>query len=345
MLRALTAVLSLIFLMHACSSLARNAAQTRRLIYHDTHTVTALPTPGSRRWWEDLLHFIREPWGEPREGFTIEIERIWHAYCVYDRRSYRFLRTGLLTALTLSVAVTGLLIENPPRPCRGSLPCAIDFAITVTAIALVMLLIFFVLDATISCCRWILALRDSRTSWPSPETAQPCLALMPVNAYPLLDDHSDATRTHGITAVWLEIEIAAQRTVVICRLILYPFFVIPLLVLAQFDFFDRWAWPVSLLFVFGLLMVCAVTAALVLRRCAESARISALAEVQRARIQSYTHRQSGRDEACDALLKSIQEETRGAFAPLIQNPVFAAVLLPISGLGTGLAIETMLKGL
>jgi hypothetical protein len=219
--------------------------------------------------------------------------------------------------MSLGVVWAARHMEAEPRPCRGE-SCFADSLVSFLSLLAQFLLLYVVVDVTLACSRWIVALRDTRS-------------------------RQDVASLEGYPEAWMEIEQIARRTVEVSRLVLFPFLSLPLLILAQFSFFDRWSWPVSLLVVYGGLLALALTSALILRRCAEGARTRACEEVRALRVRAIELNKPELAGRLEGALREIEAEARGAFSPLSQNPVLAAVLLPISGAGTGLALDSLLK--
>jgi hypothetical protein len=305
--RATAGVLAVVLLIRSVSALRKS----ERLIHHDLplEAPGTLPAPRSSAWWARLRELAAEDWSTAGSS----LHTLWSRYLEWDRLSYRWLRAGSLSLVTTGPLCVAHWLERAPRPCRSS-SCVVDEAVTLLSLAVQILLIFFVMDVTVSCTRWIRALREIATVESEVAPYRQCVR---------------------------EIELIARRSQVVSSLILYPFFVLPLMILAQFSFFDRWVWPLSLLGIFGLLLVLALAAAMILRRYAETARRRTLEEL-------YAQCTFGRPEDCEQVKKAIEtveRESRGAFSPLSQNPVLAAVLLPVSGAGTGLAIDSMLRSL
>jgi hypothetical protein len=308
--RLIASALAAFFLFSARRSLQRN----RELICADFACGQRAPFPPSysRKWWRRFRQLLLRRWNA-----AVPVRELWYQYDEFDRPSYRYFRAGLLTVVTMAVAWLARHLEASLRPCRGS-SCTADDIVSFVALLAQFLLLYIVVDVTLSCSRWIVALKDTRS-------------------------RQGGASMEGYPEAWMEIELVARRTMEVSRLVLYPFLTLPLLILAQFSFFDDWNWPVSLLLVYGGLLTMALAAALILRRCAESARSRACEEVRALRVQAIEANHPDRAARMESALREIEAEARGAFSPLSQNPVLGAVLLPISGAGTGLALDSLLK--
>ena len=115
------------------------------------------------------------------------------------------------------------------------------------------------------------------------------------------------------------------------------------MVLAQFSFFDRWGWPISEMILLAILVALAVASIFSLRNSAESTRAKVLEEIRERRTDTRAGYDSDRVHLMEDAEKHITSEKRGAFAPLSQNPVLGAVLLPLTGAGTRLVLNRLLQ--
>ena len=99
--------------------------------------------------------------------------------------------------------------------------------------------------------------------------------------------------------------------------------------------FDNWTWPFQLLIVIGGTAAYALWSAIRLRRTAEMARRRALESLNDRLIYKVAEGKGDSPEAQTAreMMTMIKEEGRGAFAPILQHPVFRALLLPSGGAG------------
>src|SRR5262249_37632291 len=140
---------------------------------------------------------------------------------------------------------------------------------------------------------------------------------------------------HDLLSEYLDIDFIAQATDVVGRQIYYPFIVISLLIISRSAIFDHWTWPVALLIIVGLNAGYAAFSVIYLRRTAEGARQLALKRLHDM-LMSYTA--IGEAEGKEAktireVTTLIQNEDRGAFAAISQQPLVAALLLPSGSAG------------
>ena len=168
----------------------------------------------------------------------------------------------------------------------------------------------------------------------------------------------------------LDAQLIADRTEVVGKLIIYPFIVLAILIVARVGFFDHWPWPLSLVIIFSIMSSYALACAVIMRRAGENARQKILERLQERLSQAHAGRGARRclDEADEAeaarheqaragtldeerrsirvdqirlLIEEVQRLQRGAFAPWSRHPIVKAVLLPFGGLGAVLLLDVM----
>jgi hypothetical protein len=267
----------------------------------------------------------------------IDSVKLWRRYVeagIFRFRLLRFLPLALayVAAGTALIAILGL----PPVPYRGSFSWACDLLFLVFAVALSIFLTFYVVDATMLNRRLIHYLVKATTEWP--DAAYEKLRERKLWSYPheQLQLISGAEHPPGeLLEDYLDIDLIARRTKVVGNLIYYPFILISILIVSRNALFDNWTWPFQLLIVIGGTAAYALWSAVRLRRTAEMARRRALESLNDRLIYKVAEGKGDSPEAQTAreMMTMIKEEDRGAFAPILQHPVFRALLLPSGGAG------------
>ena len=212
------------------------------------------------------------------------------------------------------------MLGGPRVPSRGDLSWWADLLITrVFTVPVTIFLLFFAIDAMRLNGKFIAQLMDAKR-WP----------WAAVKVYGPTANADDEIET--CVAQQLAIDLIAQRTAVIGRLIYYPFILVALMMLSRLSYFDDWDLPVGLLLIFGLNGAGAVFAALTLRRSAEKARQKALGTLRRvlftASADGDTPQNASRRAAAERAIEEIEAVRTGAFGPFSDNPVVRALLLP-----------------
>jgi hypothetical protein len=205
-------------------------------------------------------------------------------------------------------------VFTPPHtPFRGSVSAVVDRLIVFLSVLSFLALIFFVVDETRLCEQFIRRLTELSCGNSRP-VAEPRL-------------------------IRFSIDLIAERTKVVGRLIDYPFIVLLILIVGRMRLFDNWDVPVGLVLLWGLSAGYAIVCAFLLGRAAEHLRQAAIARLAVTRDEA---RQAGKTddvEQISRVMGEISEENSGAFAPWTQHPIFRAVLFPTSGLGLASLLE------
>jgi len=194
------------------------------------------------------------------------------------------------------------------------------------------LLIFFVVDATRLCRRFIKHLVEETIEWPEE----------------FLRQEAKKRGVHpNLVHEWLSIDLIAKRTAVIGHLIYYPFIVLFLMYVARHPYFDRWDLPLGLMILLTPNVSYAFVNAVALRRSAEGARQTALSQL-RAKLRTLSDLIAGEKESkrqIEHVIEAIRSTHEDAFLPFTAPPIFGAIIaLPSGGYGLVLLMEYLGKG-
>jgi hypothetical protein len=121
----------------------------------------------------------------------------------------------------------------------------------------------------------------------------------------------------------MKIELIAQRTEVVNRLVRYPFIVLLIMLVARNHYFDNWHFPLTMIVGWVVNVALAVTAALLLYRAAERARSASLTRLNQLVLQGLDRGMAGEPEVklTRQVIENIEAVSQGAFVPLWQQPV------------------------
>lgn len=319
-LRLLSFVLCVAFFLYSMRSLRKNAIQLRR-----KYKLPGLPKNGTPRPWPTRLIDIHG-WSSQRFKKT-PMRELWQEYLRLGRLDNRCLRFCLQAVLYI---LLGLLLMGffgfPHTPCRGDACMYINGGILFFSVLGMVLLIFFVVDATRLCRRLIKHLVEENIEWPE--------NFLEREAYKR-GVHKTCVRE------WLCIDFIAHRTAVIGQLIYYPFFILFLMYVARHSYFDRWDLPVGLVIILTLNVAYAFGNAVALRRSAEIARRTAISKLNekflplkntRPAEQSFKHQ-------IERAIDAIKNNRTGAFMPVTTHPLLGAIALPSGGYGLVMLME------
>jgi hypothetical protein len=295
----------------------------------EMNEVLGLPEPASQERPSSFGAYVRLglclPWGD----WSLEcagVQALWRRYRRCGGPRYRWLRVGVASAVYLLGAAVVMVLLGPPRaPLRGTASQVADYLALIVSVVPMIVLIWYVFDATLLSYRFIEAVGRSRDELPAGRV------------------HQWPSGIPGVPRERAAIDFLARHTASVGRLILYPFAILALIVLARVGYFDRWDWPLSLVIILGTNSLLALACAVILRRSAERIRAAVLPGLRERHLRSLGGDPAAVERITSAM-DDIRNERRGAFAPLSQHPVLGAVALPSSSLGLASLLESLAHG-
>jgi hypothetical protein len=322
LLRIFVVVLSLVMLRKGLRDLANNsnAISTDFLLKDDSNRCRFSP----KTFWTNLQRVYHPT---ATKG-TTTVDQAWSWYREAGKPPQRVARTILLFLLYLAIMWPlehWVLDEDMIQPCRGRLSCVVDSMMTLSSVILVVLLNLAILDAVMLCRRWIGWVTISTGGW-SDQVQEKYL-----REYGLGQEQKAEFGKLKYLAV---IDLIAQRTEVVNRLIRYPFIALLIMIAARNDYFDIWNYPSILIVAWSLNVALALMGAFLLYQSASKAKAVMLAGLSRQMVQALG---TGKDH--DVRVKQIQHvideveaNEQGAFVPFYQQPVIESSLYGVVAL-------------
>jgi hypothetical protein len=247
--------------------------------------------------------------------------QLWDEYQQRDHFLSRLSRIWLPALLYMGFGLGVILVgQFPAAPIRGHLNLWIDSVILVPYVLLSVLLAFWTMDAA-QLARWLIEhLIEAPTVYP-PATMERYGKKF--GEFKLgLDE-------------WLDIELIADLTENVGRLIYYPSLVFLVMLISRDAWWDRWPWPTGLMAVFICNFGIAAVSVLILQRSANQARSSGVARLKESLQLLQKKRQPDADLRMPSptadLLERIEAIDRGAFVASYSSPVWPAVIIPWGG--------------
>jgi hypothetical protein len=149
----------------------------------------------------------------------------------------------------------------------------------------------------------------------------------------------------GLAHGWLDMELIGQMTTRIGSFVYLPITALFMLYWAHSRWFDNWTLGPTLGLFFGLHAAAIVGCMLVVQRLASNSRQAVLAKLQPqlhlALSQGEPH---GNPRLIQRLIDEVTEYRVGAFAPIWEQAVVTAVLIPLGGTGSVAILERVLSG-
>ena len=201
-----------------------------------------------------------------------------------------------------------------------------------SSIAAMILLIFYVIDVTLLCRKWVNCIAMNKIDWPDETLTK--ISLEQGVGKQNLDE-------------WIGIELIAQRTKVIGEFIYFPFIIMFLLGISRHSYLDNWDFPAALIIIFALNAILIVGNALALRRSAETAKREAIKRLESrlTQLSGQGPEETKQRQQIEWAINAIRNNQRGAFLPFTQHPIFgAAIALPSGGYGLVLLLEYLATG-
>lgn len=253
---------------------------------------------------------------------SMKVDQAWGRYREASQLSQGIVRTFLLFILYMGAMwAIGYFVldEEYIHPCRGLLSCNADSFMTLASVGIVVLLNLAVFDAVMLCRRWIGWVIHSTGGW-SDHVQNEYL-----RNYGLGDAHTAEFDKLKYLAV---VDLIAQRTEVVNRLIRYPFIALLIMIAARNEYFDIWNYPLLLLLSWSVNVMVALLGALLLYQSASRAKAEMLAGLNRQIVQTLG---IGKDhdvrvKQIQHVISEVEDNERGAFVPLYQQPVVESSL-------------------
>jgi hypothetical protein len=258
----------------------------------------------------------------PRPGRVSAVE-LWQEYWKrggWWKRVGRIILQVFLYLVFCTVIFT-VSDQHVSSPVRGKEAQVWNGALLLGALLTFLVLAFLTLDAA-RLCRWfIVRLGESPTEYP-----RATLQYFSRQRGDIDPDYLDE---------WIDLQLIAELTEHVGRLVYFPAWLILLLLLARNSWWDAWPWPVALIIIFLLNFALALAGVLVLQQAARAAKANAeetlTAKVKRLQAQTAptpAHRDA---EQAEKLLQEIRNIRRGAFVSFWDNPVIGAIFLSSGG--------------
>ena len=350
----------------------------------------AAPEPGgpANQPWRDRLRdctvWFWTPRGVQLDGERIKGADLWQDYRRMMRHGTRLLRVlvwlavgfGLFFFLLYAVSALVDRPVSPEIPARGDTIRVLIFQTQVVSAAGLLVLLVLVGDETVLTWRFVSFLRRGRTVYPKVAVERFASELGPMlstKAAVPVAAHSHLRRPLGVVGPaavaensllddWIDTRLLADQTEDVGPLIMYPFVLVGLAIIARSPIFDNWDMGPSVLAVLGIYLLWSVAMAILLNQGAERARRKALRSMaldliwlegtpsQEDQKPGANGQPTPRDDellkdlvpSFKELIERVKGLSRGAFAPFFEKPWVRAVLVPLGGAGGIQLLEFLL---
>lgn len=311
-----------------------------------------LPSPEPHRLKELLGGWFSRAsvtFWKPGVGFSCDFKQLWMEYGERGEASPRLIRTLFWYVLTLAVML--LLFfgindgQTPEVPARGREHRSLVKVTLYAALLLLPLLIVAVADATVLLTRFVRHLNAGRSFYPPETIAQFANALGDEHkalwAQRFCAKPEDRSKDgsgfamHTLLDDWIDVQVVARRSTPVARLVIGPFVVLALLVVARSRLFDNWALTPAIAVGVSFYIAVLIGLTVLLKQAAENTRGRALESMQADLrwMAGSGAPLNGLVEPFKRLIAQVENEQHGAFASFFDQPLLKAILVPLGGAG------------
>jgi hypothetical protein len=309
------------------------------------------------RGWFDHVSVL---FWKPGVGFSCDFNQLWQEYA--ERAAARPRAARTLVWFVLTIGLVGLLFAGlsegqiPEVPVRGDEHRQMVRATLYAILLLLPLLIVAVADSIVLLMRFVRHLNAGRSFYPD-ETidvfakalGQEQKDLWAQRFCAMPEDRSKdggGFAVHTLLDDWIDVQVVARRSAPVARLVIGPFVVLALLVVARSRLFDNWSLTPAIAVGVSFYIAALIGLTLLLKRAAETTRRHAI-ESMNADLRWLAG--SGKPlsdlvEPFKRLIASVENEQSGAFASFFDQPLLKALLVPLGGAGGTQLFDYLLLG-
>jgi hypothetical protein len=265
---------------------------------------------------------------------SVEVKALWSDYRKWTSATTVAVR--VVIGVVLYVLLSGALISMYPliTPARGAVSFRLDLCTTLAANLIVALTLVATLGRVAVSTLFLHRLFGD-------------------GAVAIASDWDDDVlhRFCGVSCKasksYVDLMLSARLTEALDDIVLFPFLLTVLLFVARSPLFDNWVTPWGLMGVVGFALVLVVISAFALRQSAERIRRYTIEQLTKIEVRMRGGHGPDEDKSCNPetvkLMREVATNLRtGAFAPLSEQPIVRALILPFGGAGALSILEYLL---
>lgn len=259
---------------------------------------------------------------------------VWQA--IAPRRYYLCGLAGL--HVIFSIALISTFGDFSP-PIRGMVTFHAYHIVAVATLSGFFMLVYFFVEEAQRCRKLAFRLTRRRLNWRAPalDTIVQQKNITTFNA-------NTADGVWDGLASWGGVRLLAERTQALEKSVYYPFVVLLLLIVTHNGFFDNWRFFVPSIIIVLLTGALVIAACVVFLRLAkEKVRESALASIRVVLDQHLRQGDESNVQRWRMMIEEVENERRGAFRPIVSDPIFKALLMPLGGYGSLYLIDYLTR--
>jgi hypothetical protein len=338
-------ILGAVLLVHARTRLTEGDARIAHEFFREELPARLMGISSLHRWWADLRACLGGGFTalycrlcptlpDNNDAAAVDVKRLWANYRRWTSPGTVSLRIAVGVALYFGFSAVLISLDPPIAPLRGSASLALDH-LTATAAVLSMLLVLIATLGRVAVSTLFLRrlFGDGAVAKPSAWGGDTLQRFCGVDC--------KASRTY------VDLMLSARMTESVGEIVLYPFILSVLLLVARSQLFDNWVTPWGLLAVISIGLVLVIISALSLRQSAERIRRYTIEQLIKVEVRLRGGPSPEEAKSCSPeavrLMREVATNLRtGAFAPLNEQPIVRALILPFGGAGVMSILEYLL---
>ena len=261
---------------------------------------------------------------------------VWLKYKTWGRGRSCALRLALgVAAVFFLVGVMILDLGLPTSPVRGHTSTNLYFFMVIPGYLLTIPLLVWTLDRVAVCSLFLHRLYGSddapkHSGWSAQTQARYC-------GCSTLSPTQNASEDAGAVDSYIDLRLSARISHHVGTVIVYPFILVLMLIVARARYFDNWGMTAGYLVIIFVILTLLTLAAFTLRQNAERIRRYTIEQFESLEVRMcakdyQTTTQTTKEQL--ALMKDIAVHLKeGAFASFSSQPIVRAILLPFGGAG------------
>ncbi len=247
--------------------------------------------------------------------------KVWHEFANFSERWLG--RCTVLTAIyALLIVLVWVFFDRTELQPRGLLTWWTNKAVLWCTGLVIAFLLVFVMDRTMLAYRFVMGVIRSPDTWPEGEVTE-----------------DNLNRAYRLPKV---VKLIRDATEVESGMIIYPFVVLLVLVVAHSSLFDNWHWDIPVVLVGLVIPLTALICALMLHRVARRAKEKAVDALVVLLLADAKHPQPDTRQRLEAAKQEIDDLHGGVYAGFYRDPVLASLIVPLGSSGLVL-LERLLK--
>lgn len=286
-------------------------------------------------------------WPRPM-GHSCDFQSLWTEYALRGAPLPRAMRIVLGAALSLILGATIMHFFSQGSalaiPVRGNVHRLLVACSLYLVLLMLPILIMAAADATLLVCRFVQHLNQGRSVYPTDCVGRFAQSLgashasqwqQGIAALPHERLSSGRSGDHSLLDDWIDMQLIARRTAHVAPMVIGPFVVLAILLVARARVFDNWSINMAVALTASTTLLWLMLLSAWLKRIVEQSRVRALASMQ---ADLRWLRGAGPEwkdlvQPFEKMIEQVRDMRAGAFAGFFEQPLLRALLVPLGSAG------------